>query len=54
MSRWGQELDILLSPTMAIEPPVAGEVLAAADASASGGGPALQFSRWPCWRAGST
>ena len=41
VSRWGQELDILLSPTMAIEPPVAGEILAAVHETGPGGGPPL-------------
>lgn len=30
--RWGRDFDVLVTPTMAVEPPVAGEVLAAADA----------------------
>jgi amidase len=29
-ARWGQEFDVLLTPTLSIEPPLAGEVLAAA------------------------
>lgn len=32
VARWGEEFDLLVTPTMTIEPPVAGEVLAAADA----------------------
>lgn len=31
VARWGDDFDILVTPTMAIEPPRAGEVLAAAD-----------------------
>jgi len=31
-ARWGRDFDVLVTPTMAIEPPVAGEVLAATDA----------------------
>ncbi len=31
-ARWGRDFDLLVTPTMAIEPPVSGEVLAAADA----------------------
>jgi len=42
VARWGTELDIMLTPTMTIEPPQAGEVLAAAHASAAGGAPAMQ------------
>ena len=30
MAQWGRDFDILVSPTMCIEPPRAGEVLAAA------------------------
>jgi amidase len=30
VARWGRDFDLLLSPTMSIEPPLAGEVLAAA------------------------
>lgn len=32
VARWGRDFDVLVTPTMAVEPPVAGEVLAAADA----------------------
>ncbi|MGH8981278.1 MAG: amidase [Acidimicrobiales bacterium] len=32
VARWGREFDVLVTPTMAVEPPIAGEVLAAADA----------------------
>jgi amidase len=41
-SRWGREFDVMVSPTMTIEPPRAGEILAAVHAGASSGGPALQ------------
>ncbi len=33
VARWGREFDVLVTPTMAIEPPRAGEVLAAAHAT---------------------
>ena len=36
MARWGREFDVLVTPTMTIEPPVAGEVLAAAHEAAGG------------------
>jgi amidase len=39
VARWGGEWDVLVTPTMTIEPPRAGEVLAAAHEAA--GGPAL-------------
>jgi amidase len=42
VARWGEEFDLLLTPTMTIEPPRAGEVLAAVHASAETGTPALQ------------
>jgi amidase len=42
VSRWGREWDIMVSPTMTIGPPRAGEVLAAVHDPAAGGGPALQ------------
>ena len=42
VARWGSEFDILVSPTMTIEPPRAGEILAAVHSGADGGGPALQ------------
>jgi amidase len=32
VARWGRDFDVLVTPTIAIEPPVAGEVLAAAHA----------------------
>ena len=41
VTRWGSEFDVLLSPTMTIPPPRAGEILEAVHAS-SEGGPALQ------------
>ena len=40
--RWGRELDVLVSPTMTIEPPRAGDVLAAVHAGVESGGPAMQ------------
>jgi amidase len=42
VGRWGREFDIMVTPTMTIEPPAAGEVLAAVHGSATGGEPALQ------------
>lgn len=36
VARWGSEFDVLVTPTMAIEPPPAGQVLAEADADPSG------------------
>jgi amidase len=41
VSRWGRDFDVLLTPTMTIPPPRAGEVLAASHAAAETGGPAL-------------
>jgi amidase len=40
--RWGREFDVMVSPTMTIEPPKAGEVLAAVHEGAVSGGPAMQ------------
>jgi amidase len=42
VKRWGTEFDLLVTPTMSIEPPRAGEILAAVHAGADSGGPALQ------------
>ena len=42
VARWGAEFDVLLTPTMTIEPPPAGEILAAVHAGAETGAPALQ------------
>jgi amidase len=42
MARWDDEFDVLLTPTMTIEPPRAGEILAAVHASVTTGVPALQ------------
>ncbi len=39
VARWGREFDVLVTPTMTIEPPAVGEVLAAAHEA--GSGPAL-------------
>ncbi|HWE55563.1 MAG TPA: amidase [Acidimicrobiales bacterium] len=41
VGRWGREFDVLLTPTMTIPPPVAGDILAAVHGN-PGGGPALQ------------
>jgi len=43
VARWGRDFDVLLSPSMAIEPPGAGEILAAVHEAADGAGPALQL-----------
>ena len=48
--RWGRDFDVLLTPTMSIEPPKAGEVLAAAHES--GGGVALQVFQMVVFTAG--
>ena len=41
VARWGTEFDLLLTPTMAVEPPRAGEVLAAVHAAAETGVPVI-------------
>lgn len=41
-ARWGTEFDVLLTPTMTIVPPKAGEILAAVHAGAGTGEPAMQ------------
>lgn len=51
VSRWGRDFDLLLTPTMSIEPPRAGEVLAAAHAGPEGG-PALQVFQMAVFTAG--
>ena len=45
MARWDDEFDVLVTPTMTIEPPLAGEILAAVHASVTTGVPALQVFR---------
>ena len=42
MARWGTDFDVLLTPTMSIQPPPAGQILPAVHAAAGGGGPALE------------
>lgn len=42
IASWGDEYDILLTPTMTIPPPIAGTVLEATHQSASTGAPALE------------
>jgi len=42
VQRWGEEFDLMLTPTMTIQPPLAGEVIAAAHGSATSGSPPLQ------------
>jgi len=41
-SRWGRDFDLLVTPTMTILPPRAGEILEAVHTGASTGGPAMQ------------
>lgn len=41
-SRWGRDFDLLVTPTMTILPPRAGEILEAVHGAASSGAPALQ------------
>lgn len=41
-ARWGRDFDLLVSPTMTILPPRAGEILEAVHSGAATGGPALQ------------
>jgi amidase len=45
VGRWISDFDILVCPTMTIEPPRAGEILAAVHQGAGGGGPAMQVFR---------
>jgi amidase len=42
VARWGAEFDLLLTPTMSIEPPRAGEILAAVHGATTGGPPPIQ------------
>ena len=51
-SRWGRDFDVLVTPTMAIEPPRAGEVLAAVHEGAGTGAPALQVFRMAVFTSG--
>jgi amidase len=51
VSRWGPEFDVMVTPTMTIEPPPAGEVLAATHTSAAEG-PALQVLQMTVFAAG--
>jgi amidase len=51
-SRWGSEFDVLVTPTMAIEPPRAGEVLAAVHEGAGTGAPALQVFQMAVFTSG--
>ena len=41
-SRWGRDFDILLTPTMTVVPPTAGQILEAVHAGAASGAPAMQ------------
>lgn len=50
--RWGRDFDLLVTPTMAIEPPRAGEVLAAVHAGADTGAPALQVFQMAVFTSG--
>ena len=49
--RWGTEFDVLLTPTMSIAPPRAGEILAAVHEGA-GGGPALSVFQMAVFTSG--
>ena len=51
VGRWGEEFDVLVTPTMSIEPPRAGEILAAVHGS-PGGGPALQVFQMAVFTSG--
>lgn len=51
VARWGADFDVLLSPTLTITPPRAGEVLAAVHAS-NGGGASLQVFQMAALTAG--
>ena len=51
-SRWGRDFDLLVTPTMAIEPPGAGEVLAAVHEGAGTGAPALQVFQMAVFTSG--
>jgi amidase len=42
VAAWGRDFDILLTPTMPVEPPAAGEVLRAAHAGAATASPVLE------------
>lgn len=50
--RWGRDFDLLVTPTMAIEPPTAGEVLAAVHEGAGTGTPALQVFQMAVFTSG--
>jgi amidase len=50
--RWGRDFDLLVTPTMAIEPPRAGEVLAAVHDGAGTGAPALQVFQMAVFTSG--
>jgi len=52
VARWGPEFDLLLTPTMSILPPPAGEVLRAVHGSDEGGGPALQVFQMAVFTSG--
>lgn len=50
--RWGRDFDILLTPTMAVEPPGAGSVLKAAHDAAATGAPVLEVFAMTAFTAG--
>jgi amidase len=52
VAAWGRDFDVLLTPTMPVEPPVAGEVLRAVHASAAGGGPSFEVLHMTVMTAG--
>jgi len=52
VGRWGRDFDILVTPTMTVEPPPAGAVLEAAHAAAATGGPVLEVFQMTAFTAG--
>jgi len=52
VARWGRDFDILVTPTMTIEPPPAGAVLEAAHASAATGAGVLEVFQMTAFTAG--
>jgi amidase len=52
VARWGRDFDILVTPTMTVEPPAAGAVLQAAHAAAATGAPVLEVFQMTAFTAG--
>lgn len=52
VARWGSDFDILVTPTMAVEPLAAGAVLEAAHAAAATGSPVLEVFQMTAFTAG--